>query len=206
MGPRLPMVLGGLSFTLLVVLLSCTFVHSNPVYFSLVFFGLAFLGIGLGLFTTPATSVAVGDAPVEKAALAGGIFKMGSSLGGAFGITIHMTVFGRCWPTAAASTPPPRPASGSASSRPWPAPRCPSPWSPAASRTRRSGGAGPAGPVGTGPAAREPVGRNRCRRPPGSPIRGAAACCGGTWDWTATVQVKMKHNCICLGIIQNSTL
>lgn len=94
MGPRLPMVLGGLSFTLLVVFLSCTFVHSNPAYFALVFFGLAFLGIGLGLFTTPATSVAVGDAPVEKAALAGGIFKMGSSLGGAFGITIHMTVFG----------------------------------------------------------------------------------------------------------------
>ena len=94
MGPRLPMVLGGFSFALLVVFLACTFVQSNPVYFTLVFFGLVFLGVGLGLFTTPATSVAVGEAPAAKAALAGGIFKMGSSLGGAFGIAIHLAVFG----------------------------------------------------------------------------------------------------------------
>ena len=94
MGPRFPMVLGGLFLIGLVVPLSCTFVQSNVAYFTLVFFGLASLGVGLGLFMTPATSVAIGEAPAEKAALAGGIFKMGSSLGGAFGIAIHLAIFG----------------------------------------------------------------------------------------------------------------
>ena len=57
-------------------------------------FGLAFLGVGLGLFMTPATMLAIGEAPADKAALAGGIFKMGSSLGGAFGIAVHLAIFG----------------------------------------------------------------------------------------------------------------
>ena len=94
MGPRFPMVLGCLSLIGLVLPLACTFVQSNAVYLTLVFFGLAFLGVGLGLFMTPATTVAIGEAPAAKAALAGGIFKMGSSLGGAFGIAVHLAIFG----------------------------------------------------------------------------------------------------------------
>ena len=93
-GPRLPMVLGGLCFAVMALLLSCTFIAGNAAYFTVVFIGLAFQGIGLGLFATPATNAAVGEAPAEKAGLAGGIFKMGSSLGGAFGIAIHMAIFG----------------------------------------------------------------------------------------------------------------
>lgn len=94
LGPRLPMILGGLSLIGLIVPLSCTGVQSNPVYFAWVFIGLAFLGVGLGLFMTPATMLAIGEAPADKAALAGGIFKMGSSLGGAFGIAVHLAIFG----------------------------------------------------------------------------------------------------------------
>jgi DHA2 family multidrug resistance protein-like MFS transporter len=94
MGPRLPMVAGCFCFCFLVGPLSCTFVASNALYFTLVFFGLAFFGAGLGLFATPAAMIAVGDAPAEKAALAGGIFKMGSALGGAFGIAVHMAILG----------------------------------------------------------------------------------------------------------------
>ncbi len=93
-GPRLPMVLGGLCFVVTSVLLACTFVEDNTAYFALVLIGMGFMGTGLGLFATPATNTAVGDAPVDKAAGAGGIFKMASSLGGAFGIAIHLAVFG----------------------------------------------------------------------------------------------------------------
>ena len=93
-GPRLPTVLGALCNVLMVVCLSFTSIQSNALYFTLVFIGLTATGMGLGLFATPATGVAVNEAPPEKAALAGGIFKMGSSLGGAFGIAIHLAVFG----------------------------------------------------------------------------------------------------------------
>lgn len=93
-GPRLPMVLGALGFVVMAVLLSLTFIQSNVAYFILVFFGLAFQGVGLGLFATPATGAAVNAAPGDKAGVAGGIFKMGSSLGGAFGIAIHLAIYG----------------------------------------------------------------------------------------------------------------
>ena len=93
-GPRLPMVLGGLSFVVTTALLGCTFVEDNATYFVMVFIGMAFMGTGLGLFATPAVNAAVGEAPADKAGAAGGIFKMGSSLGGAFGITIHLGIFG----------------------------------------------------------------------------------------------------------------
>lgn len=93
-GPRFPMVVGGLCFMACAALLSCTFVADNPTYFGLVFVGMGFMGTGLGLFATPATNAAVGEAPADKAGAAGGIFKMASSLGGAFGIAIHMAVYG----------------------------------------------------------------------------------------------------------------
>jgi DHA2 family multidrug resistance protein-like MFS transporter len=92
-GPRLPMVLGGLCFAGMVLLLSCTTITSNPGYFTVAFAGFIFQGIGLGLFATPATNAAVGEAPAAKAGLAGGIFKMASSLGGAFGIAVHLSIF-----------------------------------------------------------------------------------------------------------------
>lgn len=92
-GPRLPMVLGALCFVVMVVLLSMTSVADNTLYFVLVFVGLAFQGVGLGLFATPATGAAVNAAPGDKAGVAGGTFKMASSLGGAFGIAIHLAIY-----------------------------------------------------------------------------------------------------------------
>lgn len=93
-GPRLPMVLGALCFVIMVVLLSMTSITDNTLYFILVFVGLAFQGVGLGLFATPATGAAINAAPPDKAGVAGGIFKMASSLGGAFGIAIHLAIYG----------------------------------------------------------------------------------------------------------------
>lgn len=93
-GPRLPMVLGALCFVVMVILLSMTSITDNTLYFILVFVGLAAQGVGLGLFATPATGAAINAAPADKAGVAGGIFKMASSLGGAFGIAIHLAIYG----------------------------------------------------------------------------------------------------------------
>lgn len=93
-GPRLPMVLGCLCFVVTALLLSQTAIANNTTYFALVFVGLAFLGVGIGLFATPATNAAVSSAPGDKAGVASGIFKMGSSLGSAFGIAIYLSVYG----------------------------------------------------------------------------------------------------------------
>ena len=93
-GSRLPMVLGALCFVVMVILLSMTAITNNTLYFILVFVGLAFQGVGLGLFATPATGAAINAAPPDKAGVAGGIFKMASSLGGAFGIAIHLAIYG----------------------------------------------------------------------------------------------------------------
>ena len=49
-------------------------------------------GAGTGLFATPALSTAVSTTDPDKVGVASGIFKMGSTLGGAFGIAI-MTSF-----------------------------------------------------------------------------------------------------------------
>lgn len=93
-GPRLPMVLGALCFLVMVLLLSMTSITDNTLYFILVFAGLAAQGVGLGMFATPATGAAINTAPPDKAGVAGGIFKMASSLGGAFGIAIHLAIYG----------------------------------------------------------------------------------------------------------------
>ena len=89
-GPGIPMTFGAMSFVVTAILPACTFISDNTTYFSMVLIGMAFQGFGLGLFATPATNAAVGEAPAAKAVAAGGIFKMASSLGGAFGVAIHL--------------------------------------------------------------------------------------------------------------------
>lgn len=93
-GPRLPMTVGGLCFVVTSAMLALTSIADDRLYFAVVFVGMGFMGTGLGLFATPATNAAVGEAPADKAGAAGGIFKMASSLGGAFGIALHLAVFG----------------------------------------------------------------------------------------------------------------
>lgn len=45
------------------------------------------------MFATPALSTAVSTTPAEKVGVASGIFKMGSTLGGAFGIAIMTSIY-----------------------------------------------------------------------------------------------------------------
>ncbi|MGH3041968.1 MAG: MFS transporter [Gaiellaceae bacterium] len=51
-------------------------------------------GLGLGLLSTPISTTAVGDVPVDLAGTAAGVFKMSSMVGGALGVAL-LTAFGR---------------------------------------------------------------------------------------------------------------
>ena len=63
------------------------------MYTVVVFIGFAMFGLGLGIYATPSTDTAVSNAPDDKIGVASGIYKMASSLGGAFGVAISATVY-----------------------------------------------------------------------------------------------------------------
>ncbi|WP_252503886.1 MFS transporter [Sporosarcina sp. Marseille-Q4943] len=91
-GAKKPMVWGTI-FTLVGVgVMGLTFLP-DLAYTVVVFIGFAVFGFGLGIYATPSTDTAVSNAPDEKIGAASGIYKMASSLGGAFGVAISATVY-----------------------------------------------------------------------------------------------------------------
>ena len=48
----------------------------------------------LGFYATPSTDTAISNSPEDKVGVASGIYKMASSLGGAFGIALSGTLYG----------------------------------------------------------------------------------------------------------------
>ncbi|MGL4860518.1 MAG: MFS transporter [Enterobacteriaceae bacterium] len=91
-GARLPMCVGALSAALGYSLMACTFIP-GPTYYFAVVLGFAFMGLGNGIFATPATTIAVRSAPTGKVGSATAIFKMASSLGGSLGIAIYGALY-----------------------------------------------------------------------------------------------------------------
>jgi DHA2 family multidrug resistance protein-like MFS transporter len=84
-GARKPMLWGCLITGTSVLLLAMT--HTTlPDYKVLVFIGFALQGIGLAFYATPSTDAALSALPEAQAGSGAGIYKMASSLGGAFGI------------------------------------------------------------------------------------------------------------------------
>ncbi len=92
MGAKKPMILGSVTTGVGVALMSLTFLAQTP-YLVAVSLGFVLFGLGLGFYATPSTDTAVSNAPEEKVGIASGIYKMASSLGGAFGIAISATVY-----------------------------------------------------------------------------------------------------------------
>jgi DHA2 family multidrug resistance protein-like MFS transporter len=101
-GARLPMMTGPIIACVGVVLISCTFLEKS-VYIGVVFFSYVLLGLGLGCYATPSTDTAVVNAPEEKVGVASGIYKMGSSLGGAMGIAVTASLYAMLLPLGMAS-------------------------------------------------------------------------------------------------------
>ncbi len=92
-GGRLPMIAGCIICFSGVGLMSLTHIESLESYSTLVKVGYALFGFGLGVYATPSTYTAVSAAPEEKAAVAAGIYKLASSLGGAIGVALSLAVY-----------------------------------------------------------------------------------------------------------------
>lgn len=91
-GARLPM-MGGPAIAMVgIFLISCTFLDTR-IYIVTVFFSNVLFGLGLGCYATPSTDTAVTSAPENKVGVASGIYKMGSSLGGAFGLAMTASLY-----------------------------------------------------------------------------------------------------------------
>ena len=91
-GAKKPMIWGALITTVGVALMGLTFLP-DFAYTVVVFIGFALFGLGLGIYATPSTDTSVSNAPSNKVGEAAGIYKMASSLGGAFGVAISATVY-----------------------------------------------------------------------------------------------------------------
>lgn len=91
-GSRLPMLWGCMITGLSVLLLAQT-QFSLETYKILVFVGFALQGIGLAFYATPSTDAALSALPENQAGAGAGIYKMASSLGGAFGVAISAAIF-----------------------------------------------------------------------------------------------------------------
>ncbi|WP_438439285.1 MFS transporter [Klebsiella quasipneumoniae] len=91
-GARLPMMAGPVLTAIAIGLISCTFLD-KALYIGVVFASNVLFGLGLGCYATPSTDTAVANAPENKIGVASGIYKMGSSLGGAMGIAVTASLF-----------------------------------------------------------------------------------------------------------------
>ncbi|MBU8917212.1 MFS transporter [Bacillus sp. FJAT-29953] len=91
-GAKKPMIWGTIITTVGVAMMGLTFLN-DLTYTIAVFIGFALFGLGLGIYATPSTDTSVSNAPSNKVGEAAGIYKMASSLGGAFGVAISATVY-----------------------------------------------------------------------------------------------------------------
>ncbi len=96
-GAKKPMLWGTCMTGCGVALMALTFLP-NLSYVIAVFVGYILFGLGLGFYATPSTDTAISNAPADKIGIASGIYKMASSLGGAFGVAISASVYAALLP------------------------------------------------------------------------------------------------------------
>ena len=91
-GSRQPMIWGCLITGTSVVMMMPTHMMLDD-YKTLSIVAYALMGIGLAFYATPSTDAALSSLPAAQAGSGAGIYKMASSLGGAFGIAISAAIF-----------------------------------------------------------------------------------------------------------------
>lgn len=91
-GARKPMIWGSLIVIASAAFLTPTFVGLGN-YKILAIVGYSLFGLGLAFYATPSTDAALSNLPADKAGAGSGIYKMASSLGGAIGLALSLTIF-----------------------------------------------------------------------------------------------------------------
>lgn len=91
-GSRKPMIWGCCITGLAILCLSPANLMLDQ-YRILAIIGYALFGIGLAFYATPSTDAALSNLPASAAGSGSGIYKMASSLGGAFGVAISAAIF-----------------------------------------------------------------------------------------------------------------
>lgn len=92
-GAKKTMLLGTTFNMIGIILISLTFLPS-VLYVIVCIIGYLLYGLGLGFYATPSTDMAISNSPEDKVGVASGIYKMASSLGGAFGIALSGALYG----------------------------------------------------------------------------------------------------------------
>lgn len=91
-GPRKPMIWGAM-----IVALACSLLIPTNLlvgqYTVLAVISYTLFGIGLAFYATPSTDAALSNLPPAHAGSGAGIYKMASSLGGAIGAALSLTIF-----------------------------------------------------------------------------------------------------------------
>ncbi len=91
-GPRKPMIWASMLVALACILLMPTNLLVGP-YRVLAVIAYTVFGVGLAFYATPSTDAALSNLPPAEAGAGAGIYKMASSLGGAIGAAISLTIF-----------------------------------------------------------------------------------------------------------------
>ncbi|MFD2211454.1 MFS transporter [Virgibacillus halophilus] len=93
MGAKKPMLMGIVIATIGMSMTAMTFLP-NLAYIIVAFTGFLTAGVGIGMYATPSIDTAIANIPHDKVGIASGIYKMASSLGYGFGLSITTAVFG----------------------------------------------------------------------------------------------------------------
>ncbi|MDY5133777.1 MFS transporter [Actinotignum urinale] len=91
-GPRKPMIWGSLIVSVACILLMMTHLLIGQ-YKILAIVAYCLFGLGLAFYATPSTDAALSSLPGNQAGAGAGIYKMASSLGGAIGMAVSLSVY-----------------------------------------------------------------------------------------------------------------
>ncbi|MDO5697619.1 MAG: MFS transporter [Dermatophilus congolensis] len=92
MGPRKSMIIGcALAGLAIALMLPTNLMESQYLWFAIV--GFTIYGIGVGIYATPSTDTALATLPDHMGGAGAGLYKMSSTIGGAFGLAISSAIY-----------------------------------------------------------------------------------------------------------------